>query len=269
MDVEKLREAIARDRDTGAVPFCVVATVGTTSMTSVDPVEAIADVCEAESLWLHVDGAYAGVSAILPEMRWILRGADRADSICVNPHKWLFVPVDFSAFYTRRPDMLRRAFSLVKPYLETEYDETTANLMDYGPQLGRRFRALKLWFVLRAYGVSGMQSMLRDHIDLARQFERWVTDRQDFEMVAPRLFSTVCFRAKPAGMTDDAELDQLNRDLLRLVNGSGDAYISHTDVQGSYVLRLAIGHMRTRRQHVERVQSLLECGLAELAKAGS
>ena len=171
MDVAALRDAIDRDRASGIVPCCVVATVGTTSMTSVDPVDAIADVCAEESVWLHVDGAYAGVSAILPEMRWVLHGADRADSICVNPHKWLFVPVDFSAFYTRRPDMLRRAFSLAKPYLETEYDETAANLMDYGPQLGRRFRALKLWFVLRAYGVSGLQAMLRAHIDLARDFE--------------------------------------------------------------------------------------------------
>lgn len=269
MDVEKLREAVARDREAGAVPFCVVATVGTTSMTSVDPVDAIADVCSAESLWLHVDGAYAGVSAILPEMRWILRGTDRADSICVNPHKWLFVPVDFSAFYTSRPEMLRRAFSLVKPYLETEYDESAINLMDYGPQLGRRFRALKLWFVLRAYGVSGLQSMLRAHIELARQFEQWVLDRDDFEMVAPRLFSTVCFRAKPPGIKDEGDLDQLNRELLRSVNSSGDAYISHTAVRGRYVLRLAIGHMRTRRQHVERVQSLLASGLVELSNSRS
>jgi aromatic-L-amino-acid decarboxylase len=267
MDVAKLKDAIARDRAAGALPFCVVATVGTTSMTSVDPVDAIADVCAAESLWLHVDGAYAGVSAILPEMRWIMRGAERADSICVNPHKWLFVPVDFSAFYTRKPETLRRAFSLVKPYLETEYDETAANLMDYGPQLGRRFRALKLWFVLRAYGVAGLQSMLRAHIELAGKFEQWVMEREDFEMVAPRLFSTVCFRVKPLGVTDEAELDRLNRDLLRLVNASGDAYISHTDVRGRYVLRLAIGHMRTRTNHVERVQDLLSSGIAGLSAA--
>jgi aromatic-L-amino-acid decarboxylase len=269
MDVAGLRDAIDRDRASGVVPCCVVATVGTTSMTSVDPVDAIADVCAEESLWLHVDGAYAGVSAILPEMRWVLHGADRADSICVNPHKWLFVPVDFSAFYTRWPDMLRRAFSLTKPYLETEYDETAANLMDYGPQLGRRFRALKLWFVLRAYGVSGLQAMLRAHIDLARDFEEWVLEREDFEMVAPRLFSTVCFRAKPAGVKDEREIDRLNRSLLSLVNASGDAYISHTEVNGRYVLRLAIGHMRTRRQHVERVQDLLASGLAELSVAQS
>ncbi len=269
MDVAALRDAIDRDRASGVVPCCVVATVGTTSMTSVDPVDAIADVCAEESVWLHVDGAYAGVSAILPEMRWVLHGADRADSICVNPHKWLFVPVDFSAFYTRRPDMLRRAFSLAKPYLETEYDETAANLMDYGPQLGRRFRALKLWFVLRAYGVSGLQAMLRAHIDLARDFEEWVLEREDFEMVAPRLFSTVCFRAKPAGVKDEREIDRLNRSLLSLVNASGDAYISHTEVSGRYVLRLAIGHMRTRRHHVERVQDLLASCLAELSVARS
>ena len=254
-----LDEAIQSDLRAGLTPLCVVATVGTTSTTSIDPVRQVAEITAKYNIWLHIDAAYGGSAAILPEMQWILDGAEMADSICVNPHKWLFVPMDLSAFYTRHPEALRRSFSYVRPYLETTHDDVVENLSDYGPQLGRRFRGLKLWFVIRAYGVSGMQSILRRHIELAAGFERWIDAHGDFELMAPRHFSTVCFRSRPDGASTD-DLNALNARLLHAVNGSGDAFISQTVVAGQFILRLAIGNMWTEQSHVERVQELLvEC----------
>jgi aromatic-L-amino-acid decarboxylase len=267
MDVEKLRRAISEDRAAGFHPFCVVATVGTTSTTSIDPVPAIADICEEEQLWLHVDAAYGGAAAILPEMRWILAGCERADSLVINPHKWLFVPIDFSALYTRQPNMLKQAFSLVPAYLETSVDDEVINFMDYGPQLGRRFRALKLWMVIRAFGVAGLQACIREHIHLAQEFAAWVKANPTFELLAPVPFSTVCFRAHPPGITDEGVLDRLNRALLETVNESGEIYLSHTVVAGRYALRLAIGNIRTTRQHVLRAQQLLTTSLERLKNA--
>ena len=257
---EALDQAIKEDVGAGLQPFCVVATVATTSTTSVDPVRRIAEISQRYGLWLHVDAAYGGSAAILPEMRWILDGAELADSFCVNPHKWLFVPVDLSAFFTRRPDALRHSFTYIRPYLETSHDDEIDNLANYGPQLGRRFRGLKLWFVIRAYGVRGMQDIIRRHIELAADFERWVTASPDFEMTAPRKFSTVCFRARPAG-TFPQDLNMVNARLLHEVNASGDAFISQTIVGETYMLRLAIGNMWTEKRHVERVEELLVEGL--------
>ncbi len=256
MNPMQLAQMVRADRTAGYLPFCVVATVGTTSTTSIDPVSDIAYVCEESSLWLHVDAAYGGAAAIVPEMRWVLQGCDRADSLCLNPHKWLLTPVDLSVLYTRDPQQLRAAFSLVKPYLETGHDEEVTNLMDYGPQLGRRFRALKLWLVLRAYGVNGLQSVIRRHLQLAAELEEWVQTAPAFELMAPRHFSTVCFRAIPSREAETA-CEALNRAILNRVNRSGDAYISHTQIQGRYALRVAIGHMWTERNHVERLQELL------------
>lgn len=258
-----LEAAIDEDRASGHLPFCVVATVGTTSTTSVDPVSEIARITERWGMWLHVDAAYAGSSAILPEMRWVVDGWEQADSVCLNPHKWLFVPVDLSAFFTRDPASLHNAFTYVKPYLETDHDDHVTNLSDYGPQLGRRFRGLKLWFVIRAYGVRGLQEIIRGHIALAKEFEEWVQTEPDFEILAPRPFSTVCFRAHPANWNKDS-LPRLNADLLRYVNASGDAFISHTVAGGEYMLRVAIGNMWTERRHVERLQQILREGLGRL-----
>lgn len=262
MDVEALSGAIESDLKAGLMPFCVVATVGTTSTTSIDPVCEIAAVCEKHGLWLHVDAAYGGAAAILPEMRWVLNGCDRADSICVNAHKWLFVPMDFSAFYTRHPEVLKRAFSLVRPYLETPHDGCVTNLMDYGPQLGRRFRALKLWLTIRAYGVAGIQRIVRRHIQLAAELESWIQATSSFEVMAPRNFSTICFRAHPEGMPE-TELNGMNEKLLRMVNSSGEVFLSRTVLEGRLVLRLAIGHMLTTASHVRRAQEILEAGLAD------
>ncbi|HEY8468804.1 MAG TPA: pyridoxal-dependent decarboxylase [Longimicrobiales bacterium] len=257
LDPAALEAAIAEDRAAGIRPLAVVATVGTTSTTAVDPVPAIARICEREGLWLHVDAAYGGSAAVLPEMRWVLDGCERADSLVVNPHKWLFTPTDCSAFFTRRPDVLRRAFSLTPFYLTTAEGENAVNLMDYGVALGRRFRALKLWFVLRYYGREGLQAHLREHIRLARLFASWVDDAPDFERLAPANFSVVVFRYHPPGHPGGEDLDAINEGLLHRVNATGEVFLSHTRVNGRYAIRLAVGNLRTTEAHVRRAWELL------------
>jgi aromatic-L-amino-acid/L-tryptophan decarboxylase len=218
----------------------VVATIGTTSSTSVDPVPAIADRCEAEGVWLHVDAAYAGAAAVCPELRDRFTGWERADSVVVNPHKWLGVPTDCSTLWTSRPEVFRDTFSLVPEYLRVA--EEVASLSEYSQPLGRRFRALKLWAVLRCYGRAGLQERIREHVRLAGLFEGWVREEPGWEVVAPRPFSVVCFRREGE--------DELNERLLERVNGSGEVFISHTRLAGRYVLRLAIGSFRTTEEDV-------------------
>ena len=257
MDVGALREAVEQDLSDGWRPFCAVATVGTTSTTSIDPVAEIADVCEKYGLWLHVDAAYGGAAAILPEMRWVLGGADRADSLVINPHKWLFTPVDFSAFYCRRLDVVEAAFSLIPEYLRTSDTGEVRNYMNYGPQLGRRFRALKLWFVLRTFGQDGISARLRQHLAFARTFADWVAADPGWELLAPVPFSTVTFRARPSGI-DEHRLDELNQAVERYVNATGEAFLAHTTLRGVVALRLAIGNVRTEERHIRRVWELLQ-----------
>jgi aromatic-L-amino-acid decarboxylase len=251
-----LQDAINEDRAAGWIPFAVVATVGTTSTTSIDPVPAIADVCQAEGLWLHVDAAYGGSAAVEPSLRHVLDGCDRADSLVVNPHKWLFVPVDLSVLYTRKPEVLRAAFSVVPEYLRTAEETVAPNFMDYGVSLGRRFRALKLWMVMRAFGQEGLAARIREHVRLARSFRSWVEADPGFELVAPSPFSVVCFRARFAGVPAEEE-DRRNQELMDAVNATGEAYLSHTKVAGRTVLRLAIGNVRTEERHVRRAFDLL------------
>jgi aromatic-L-amino-acid decarboxylase len=227
----------------------LVATVGTTSSTSVDPVSELADICEREHVWLHVDAAYAGSAMVCPEFRWAWEGIERADSVVVNPHKWLFTPVDCSALWTRRPDELREAMSVVPEYLRTT-DEDALNLSEYGPALGRRFRALKLWAVLRCYGREGLQERIREAVRLAELFEGWVRAEPGWEVVAPREFSVVCFRR-------DRD-DEANAGLLERVNASGEAFVSHTVLDGRYVLRLAIGNARTQEEDVARAWEVIK-----------
>ncbi len=261
----ELAAAIQQDAAAGWRPFVVVATLGTTSTTSMDPVAEIADIAAANKLWLHVDAAYAGPAAALPELRPRFNGWERADSIVLNPHKWMFTPFDFSAFYTRHPEILRGAFSLVPEYLRTAEDSTARNYMDYGIQLGRRFRALKLWFVMRYFGQEGIRQHLRRHIDLAQRFAAWVDADPDFERLAPTPFSVICFRAKPAGMSE-ADLEKFNAGLLDAVNADGHAFISHTKLKGVYTLRLAIGHLRTEESHIRAVWDLLQARTRTLSK---
>jgi aromatic-L-amino-acid/L-tryptophan decarboxylase len=256
MRVEALDAAVCSDRAAGYLPLATVATVGTTSTTSIDPVPAVAALCAREGMWLHVDGSYGGVAAVVPEMRHVLAGVELADSLVVNPHKWLFTPIDLSAMFTRRPDVLKRAFSLVPEYLVTREQSDVVNLMDYGVQLGRRFRALKLWMVIRAFGAEGLAARLRQQMGMAREFAAWVDAAPEWERVAPVPFSLVCFRYAPAG-TSEAEREALNAAILERVNASGRAYLSHTKLNGRYVLRLAIGNMRTEPRHVSEAWRLL------------
>ena len=249
---ERLAAAIEEDIAAGYVPICVIPTIGTTSSTSIDPVDAIADICEKYGIWLHVDAAYAGPTAIIPEMRHLFKGWERADSIVMNPHKWLFTPFDLSILYCRDLDQLKQAFSLVAEYLKTT--EEVRNGMDYGIQLGRRFRALKLWFVMRYFGREGLIERLREHIRLANLFASWVEQSSDWEMMAPVPFALVCFRAAPVGVAD---LDALNERLMTSINGSGEAYLSHTKLNGNFTLRLSVGSIRVEDRHIEKVWRLL------------
>jgi aromatic-L-amino-acid/L-tryptophan decarboxylase len=236
----------------------VVATVGTTATTSVDPVPAIADACEGAGAWLHVDAAYAGAAMVCPENRWAFAGVDRADSVVVNAHKWMLTPTDCSLLWTRRADDFRRAFSVVPDYLRTPDAEDALSLSEYSPVLGRRFRALKLWAVLRCHGRAGLQAHIRSGIELASQFEQWVAAEPGWELCAPRPFSVVCFRVEGD--------DDRNRALLERVNASGEIFISHAVLGGRYVLRLAVGQMRTTEADVRQAWDVLrrEAGLLQL-----
>ena len=255
MRADLLASAIEADRRAGLLPVAVVATVGSTSATSIDPVPTIADVCARDRIWLHVDAAYAGVAAMVPGYERILAGADRADSLVTNPHKWLFTPFDLSVLYCRRMDVVRQAFSLTPEYLKTsEGSAGVKNLMDTGIQLGRRFRALKLWMVLRHFGAEGLRAHLAEHMRLARVFAGWVDASDRFERVAPVPFSVVCFRLRGG---DDADDEVRHARVLEEVNGSGDVFLSHTKLDGRYVLRLAIGNINTTEQHVARAWELL------------
>lgn len=267
MRFDVLRDTIASDRAAGIRPLAVVATVGTTATTSVDPVRRIADQCRREELWLHVDAAFAGVTAMLPERRPLFDGWQDADSIVVNPHKWLFTPFDLSAFFCRRMDVVRDAFTVVPDYLKTtEGAGGVRNLMDTGIQLGRRFRSLKLWMVLRHFGADGIRTRLTEHIRLAKLFADWVDADPDFERVAPVPFSVVCFRAHPrsSSMSSD-QLDVFNERLLDALNATGEVFLSTTRLNGAVVLRLAVGHLRTAEEHVARAWQLVREHTAQLA----
>jgi aromatic-L-amino-acid decarboxylase len=245
LDAEFRLDPVAVDLTDAAA---LVATVGTTSTTAVDPVPVLADACEAAGVWLHVDAAYAGSAWVCPELRWSQEGVERADSLVVNAHKWLFTPMDCSLLWTRRPEALRAAFSLVPEYLRTS--DEAENLSDYGPALGRRFRSLKLWAVLRCYGREGLQSRIREAIRLAGLFEGLVRTEPGWEVCAPRSFSVVCFRR--SGSDDE------NEELLARVNETGELFISHTKLDGRYVLRLAIGNERTTEADVRRAWDVLQ-----------
>jgi len=263
---DELDKAIQEDKKNGWLPFCVVATVGTTSTTSIDPVDKIADICERENIWLHVDGAHGGSAAIIPEMQWILKGTERADSFLVNPHKWLFHPVDITAFYTRKPDVLKRAFSLVADYLKTS-EAKVDNYMDYGIQLGRRFRALKLWFVIRYFGVEGLRERLRYHLYLGKEFTKWIDEHPNFERMAPVPMSTICFRLHPKNINAEKELEELNLRFFNELDTSGDIMISHTRLNDKYVLRVNMSGLRMELKHIEKAWEIIRTkGEATLMK---
>src|SRR5438132_6319349 len=271
MDAKALAAAIDEDKRNGILPFCVVATVGTTSTSSIDPVPALAKICEQHKLWLHVDAAYGGSAAIVPEMRHIVDGCEAADSLVLNPHKWLFTPFDLSVLYCRHLDLLRCAFSLVPEYLRTPEQEKVRSGSDYGVQLGRRFRALKLWMIIRYFGHEGLAARIREHCRLAKLFASWIEASTDWELMAPVPFALVCFRACPAieGEAEDVcgkRLDALNEAIMHGVNATGKALLSHTKLNDKLTLRLSIGNIRTTERHVRQVWNLLNEQLSQLSK---
>ncbi len=274
MDARALADAIGSDQAAGRRPIAVVATVGTTSSTSADPVAAIAEVAAGEGLWLHVDAAYAGVVAVIPARRGPFEGWELADSIVVNPHKWLFTPLDASLLLSRRMDQLRAAFSLVPEYLRTL--DRAAPVLDYNeyqPQLGRRMRALKLWMQIRWFGLEGLRRRISFHLEQAAAFAAWVDADPDWERLAPAPFSTVCFRYRPAALAERAEepevrarLDTLNAAIMDAVNRTGEVFLSHTRLADRFTIRMAIGNLRTEPRHVARAWELLRREAAALAK---
>ncbi len=259
MDPEALGAAIARDRAAGDLPCAVSATLGTTSAASVDPLPKIAAIARREDLWLHVDAAYAGSATIEPSFRWLWDGIDAADSIIVNPHKWLFTPIDCSVLYTRRPEVLRQTFSLVPEYLKTT-DTAEVNYMDYGLQLGRRFRALKLWMVMEHYGTDRLRAVIRDHVAYAQRLASELTKRHDVELLAPQSFSLVVFRRivrDGGGAIDEGASERASSELLERMNASGRLFVSHTRLRKRFGIRVAIGNGATQWEHVARVLEFL------------
>jgi aromatic-L-amino-acid decarboxylase len=260
MSVGALAQAIARDQASGLTPACVVPTVGTTGSTAIDPLPAIAALCRREGIWLHVDAAFAGSAAILPETRWILAGAEHADSLVFNPHKWLLVNFDCSAYFVRDRAALLRSFGASAEILKTAYDDAVVNYRDWGIQLGRRFRALKLWFVIRSYGVEGLQAMVREHIRLGKLFAAWVRADPDFEQIGEAPLATVCFRYQGSGVRGQGagNLDTVNRRLLTRINASEKIFLTGTQLKGKYVLRLALGHLTTTEADVRGAWGLIQ-----------
>lgn len=258
MDPEALEAAIQKDLADGLLPSCVVACVGTTSSTGLDPLQAIGRICQRHSIWLHVDAAYGGSAAILPEHQYILDGVEHADSFVFNPHKWLFTNFDCSAYFVRDVDTLLRTFRSDPEYLKTVYDPQVVNFRDWGIPLGRRFRALKLWFVLRSYGVEGLQEHIRNHIVWAQELGQWVEESPHFELLAPVPLGLVCLRYNPDPNLDEGTLDELNQKLITLVNKDPRFHLTHTKLRGRYTLRVSIGQLYTTRQTVLELWDFLQ-----------
>lgn len=271
MDIKALVNLIEEDIKAGCIPFCVVATVGTTSTNGIDPVGVITEICKKYKMWLHIDAAYAGTAAIVPEMKYIIDGWREADSIVVNPHKWFFTPIDLSVLYCKKPEILKQAFSLVPEYLRTDKGNEVTNLMDYGIQLGRRFRALKLWMIMSYFGQNELVKKIREHIRIARELKKWIDEDLDFSAL-PVPFSTVCFRYFPQDLKELAKkhkgedeekivhnyLNDLNEKIMNSVNATGKFYISHTKAQDNLNLRLSITNIRTTEKHVRAAWKLIQ-----------
>lgn len=260
----KLEEAVVDDKKKGLVPACVVATLGSTSSTAIDPLAPIGKVCKKHDLWFHVDAAFAGTAAILPEMKWMMEGVEHMDSFVFNPHKWMLTNFDCSAYYVKDPASLIRTFEIHPEYLKTGVDAEVKNFRDWGIQLGRRFRALKLWFVIRSYGIEGLQKIIREHIRLAQMFKVWLEEHEYFEVMAPVPLSVVCFRLNDG--RDEDELNALNRKFLEMLNQSGEVFLTQTTLEDRYVLRMAIGQRTTEEKHIREAWRLMVSTAEELRK---
>jgi len=261
INTSALAQAIKQDLQAGKKPLCVVATIGTTSATAFDNIEKIAEITQKHNLWLHVDAAYAGTAMLLPEYRYMIKGIEQADSYVFNPHKWMFVNFDCSAYFIKDKETLIRTFEILPEYLKTQADSQVNNYRDWGIPLGRRFRALKLWFVMRSYGLRGLQKKLREHIQLAQDLKRKISQHPDFEILAPAPLNLICFRFKPENKSEE-ELNQINEKLLHTLNATGKIYLSHTKLNGKYTLRMVIGQTYVLQKHVEKAWELIQ----EIAK---
>ncbi|MCC6962077.1 MAG: aminotransferase class V-fold PLP-dependent enzyme [candidate division Zixibacteria bacterium] len=257
----ELEKLIAADRHAGVTPLAVVATIGTTGSTAIDPLRAIGEICRREEIWLHVDAAFAGTALILPELRWMIEGIEYVDTFVFNPHKWMFTNFDCTAYFVRDPAALVRTFEILPEYLKTAEGDRVNNYRDWGIQLGRRFRALKLWFVIRSYGVAGLQLLVREQLELARGLAAWIGASADFELLAPTHLNLVCFRYHPAGVNDPGQLNVLNERLLERVNATGKAYMTHTKLNGAYTLRMVIAQTQVTHADVKAAWELIK-GLA-------
>jgi len=251
-----LEAKIKADLEAGFIPACVVATLGSTSSMAMDPVEGIAAVCRKYTIWLHVDAAFAGTAAVVPELRWFMKGVEHADSFVFNPHKWMLTNFDCSVYFVKDTAALIRTFSIQPEYLKTGADHEVNNYRDWGIQLGRRFRALKLWFVIRGYGVEGIRAMVRAHVQLADDLSQWILTDGRFQIMAPVRLSLVCFRLNPGHLSEE-QLDSLNRKLLEQINASGEVFMTHTSLRGKYTIRVAIGARTTSRKHVEKAWEII------------
>ena len=262
MRPSELEKAVEADKNQGLNPICVVATLGTTSSTAIDPLVQIGKICKKYRLWFHVDTAFAGTAAILPEKRWMMEGTEYADSFVFNPHKWMLTNFDCSAYYVKDPSALIQTFEIHPEYLKTGVDSEVKNYRDWGIQLGRRFRALKLWFVIRSYGVEGLQKIVRKHIRLAQMFRDWVKEDGRFELMAPVNLSLVCFRLNDG--RKEEELDKLNKEFLERINATGKMFLTQTTLRGRYILRMAIGSRTTEERHVRKAWELMKSQATEI-----
>jgi aromatic-L-amino-acid decarboxylase len=254
MEISRLRETIAQDRQEGFQPLAVVATVGTTSSASVDPIPEIAKICREEKMWLHIDGAYGGAFTMVPEYEWVRNGWEMADSIVINPHKTLFVPLDFSVLYVRDLERLRRVFTLVPEVLRGDTIEGEKNYMDYGIQLGRRFRALKAWVIWRSLGRQEIVARLREQIRMANLLANWIKADKRFELAAPVSMGVVCFRFLGG---DKRQIDKLNSEIVERINASGRAYLTQTKLRGRTVMRIGLGNVLTTEEHLRKAWELI------------
>lgn len=257
LNPDALEQAIVQDMSNGFNPMCVIATIGTTSSTAIDPIEKIAAICNKYNIWLHIDAAYAGTALLLPEFRWMIKGIETADSFVFNPHKWMFTNFDCSAFFVKDKEPLLRTFEILPEYLRTTTRGKVNDYRDWGIQLGRRFRALKLWFVIRNFGVEGLQEKIRFHIELGQYFAQLVENHLEFEILAPVPFSVVCFRFIPEGLNDVDRINALNEMLLKSINKTGKVYLTHTRLGSKYTLRMVIGQTNVTKQHVDAAWELI------------
>lgn len=263
MKPEALEAAIVHDLEHGFRPLAVVAAIGTTGSTAVDPLESIGNICKKHGLWLHVDAAWAGTAMLLPEMRHMIRGVEMVDTYVFNPHKWMFTNFDASAYFVQDREALIRTFEILPEYLKTREGSAVNNYRDWGIQLGRRFRALKLWFVIRTFGVNGLQEKIREHLAWAGDFARWVDEDSSFELLAPAPLATVCFRLKPANIAEE-ELNDLNKQFLEKINGTGNIFLTHTTLNGKYTIRFVVGQTNTEKRHIAQAWQIIRNVAADL-----